>query len=72
MPKTTKFAKLRGRMIELGYTYNIMAKKLNVSMPTLSNKLNGKADWRHNEMCQIIKILGIKDDEINSYFFFSA
>lgn len=49
MPKT-RFKNLAAKLVEHGISYNDLAKKLNVSYKTITNKMNGQNYWRHDEM----------------------
>lgn len=64
-----KFNKIIGRMAELGYTQEKLAKEMNISQVSLSNKLNGKANFTWEELTLLIKILNIKDNEISDFLF---
>lgn len=62
-----KFAKLRGRIKEKGYTESSFADKLNISANTLRSKLNGKTQFKISEIKRIRFLLEI--DSVEEYFF---
>ena len=60
---------LKGRMREWRYTYRQLAKEMNCSSTTLSNKLNGIAYFDGKEIEKTCRILGIPAEDISKYFF---
>jgi transcriptional regulator with XRE-family HTH domain len=54
-------AAIQGRMRQLGYSQQEMAKWLSVDQSRLSQKLNGKRDWSQEEIATIAGILEIED-----------
>lgn len=64
-----KFNKIIGRMAELGYTQEKLAKEMNISQVSLSNKLNGNVNFTWDELALLIKLLNIKDNEISDFLF---
>ena len=61
------FAKLRGRMAEVGYSQRDMAKSLGISKATFSIKVNAKRDFTLTELRTMAKVLNIEDPK--AYFF---
>lgn len=63
------FQKLKGRMVEKGYSQEKLSSELNIALVTLNRKLNGVANFQWEELQKLIYLLEIKDDEIAEYFF---
>ncbi len=63
------FAKLRGRMVEKSITAEELAHQIGMARPALSLRLNGKRQFRLNEVEQIVTALGIPAEQIAAYFF---
>lgn len=51
-------AKLRGKIVEAGYTQRSLAKAMGIAENTLSNKINGKTSFDAQEITKICKLLG--------------
>ena len=66
---TLKYAKLRGAIRERLESEGVLAVKLGMSPVTLSKKLNGKTDWKKNEIEQTLEYLVIPRSEVYDYFF---
>lgn len=65
MPTNTR--KLRGKILEKGYTYQDIAKRLNISYQSFSNKVNNKTEFKASEILIICDMLDIADKD--GYFF---
>lgn len=63
------YQKLRGKIVEKFETQQAFAKKMGWSERTLSLKLNSKRFWKQPEISLASKLLGIKEEEIQEYFF---
>ena len=61
--------KLLGRMKELGFTQESLAKAVGISKGTLSAKLNSQYYFTTPEMVAICKVLKIAFKDIPLYFF---
>ena len=61
------FSRLKGRMVECGYSQVTLAKAIGISPATLSLKLNGKRDFTLTEMRTIVTVLHITNGD---YYFF--
>lgn len=61
------YDKLRGKIVEEGYTIRSLSEKSGIPISTLSNKINGLTEFKTSEIITISKILGIND--IKEYFF---
>ena len=66
---TYNYSKLLGRMREKNITQEILAKKIGLQPPTLSQKLNNKAKFKQAEISNICDVLDIDAKEIGGYFF---
>lgn len=63
------YNKLRGRIIEKYGSQVEFAKAMQWSERTLSNKLTGKSVWKQTDICKAICLLGLKECDIQVYFF---
>ncbi len=63
------FAKLRGRMVEKSVSAEDLAHQIGMARPALSLRLNGKRQFRLNEVERIVAALDIPADKIAAYFF---
>jgi len=63
------YAKLRGKIREVFGTQDAFAAAMGVSSVTVSQRLNGKAEWKTNEIAKACELLGIPLEEVASYFF---
>lgn len=62
-------SKLRGRIREKFGTQEAFADAMKMSHTTLSAKLNGKSEWKRQEIEDACRLLGISAEEIPLYFF---
>lgn len=67
IPET--FDKLKGRMKEMRYNQEQMAKELGISAASLNKKLNSVNAWHWNEIKTVIEVLDIPIDHLCEYFF---
>ena len=63
------YRKLKGAIIEKYESQSAFAKEIGISERTLSLKINGKIAWKQNEILRAIKALGLKNSDIQEYFF---
>ena len=63
------YSKLLGRMKERGYTQEKLAKEIGISIGTMSQKLNNKANFYQPEMQKICKALDIAGADVYAIFF---
>lgn len=64
------FSALRGRIIERFGTYAAFAAAIGMSRDALSCRLNGKIDFKPEEIYRIAdEVLDIPETEIRKYFF---
>ena len=64
-----KFAKLRGKIVEVFGTIGNFCEEVGLSQNLLSMKLNGKSDFTYDQIVAISNALGISSREIGDYFF---
>lgn len=64
-------AKLRGRIVEKGFTLTSFAKELGMSRPTLRSKITGLVEFKASEIMLICKVLEIPFNEVGLYFFYA-
>lgn len=63
------YSKLRGRMVEKGYSIKSLADKLPFSEWSLGMKLRGRFDFKQSEILAICRLLDIPSADIGLYFF---
>ncbi len=63
------YSKLRGKIVEKYVNQILFAKAMNWSERTLSQKINGKIPWKQTDICKAIELLGLSEDDIQTYFF---
>jgi DNA-binding XRE family transcriptional regulator len=63
------YSKLLGRIKELGFTQESLAKNIGIAKSSMCLKLSNKANFRHIEMFLICEALNIEVREIGVYFF---
>ena len=61
--------RLKGRMRELGIVQKDVADRLNISPPTVSQKLNGVRPMSLDEARKLAELLKIDSADFGSYFF---
>lgn len=59
---------LEMKMVERDYTYQKLARALNVSVTTLTNKVNHELDFKVGESVRIADILDLNKDEYLGIF----
>lgn len=62
-------SKLRGRIREKFSTQEAFAEAVGMANTTLSAKLNGKTDWKRQEIEDACRLLDISAADIPLYFF---
>lgn len=68
----TNTKKLKARMVEYGFTQKPIAKRLGISTQSFNYKLNGKLQFKGNEIAILCEILNIESNDIPEYFFVRA
>lgn len=63
------YSKLFGRMRELGFTQEKLAKTVGISECSMNFSLNNKRSFRQDEISKISDALGISAGKIEDYFF---
>lgn len=66
---STKYLKLKGKMMTEGYKADSFAEALGLDPSSLSRKLNEKSAWKDSEIMKACQVLNIPLDELHSYFF---
>lgn len=64
----TNSLKLKGRIIENGFTITSFSKELNMSKPTLSQKINNKIKFSQENIREISQKLNLTGEEIKEIF----
>ena len=63
------YSKLRGRIVEKGYTQGKLAETLGISEQSFSKKMQNKISFSTDDITIIASALEIVPEEIGSYFF---
>ena len=63
------YSKLRGKIREVFGTQEAFAEAIGMSTVSLSQRLNGKLDWRVSEIAMACKVLRIPLEDNAAYFF---
>ena len=63
------YSKLLGRMRELGFTQEKLAKAIGINESTLNAKINNKGYFNNNQIEKICEVLDISTVEIGAYFY---
>lgn len=63
------YAKLRGKIREMFVTQEAFAEAMGMSTVTMSQRLNGKVEWKTNEIAKACELLKIPLEEVALYFF---
>ena len=61
MSSNKKYSKLRGKIVEAGFSQRSLAKALGISKNTLNAKVNGRTPFNTDEIELICDKLGIRD-----------
>lgn len=61
--------KIKARMVEKDLTGQNLAKLMNLSEPTIYDKLNNKIEFKRSEIEKLCKILTIPALNVSEYFF---
>lgn len=65
----TNANKIRGRIIEQGYTFGSFSQAMGKSRPSINKKIRGDTEWTVAEIERACMLLKIDKDEITDYFF---
>ena len=63
------YRKLRGAIIGTCGSIGKCAEKLGIDRATLSTRLNGRSEWRADEIRKLTVLLSIPTEELHLYFF---
>lgn len=63
------YAKLLGRIKEVGLTQEKLSDEIGMSPSTLSQKLNSRVFFKQTEISDICQALSISGEQIGDYFF---
>lgn len=63
------YDKLKGRIKEIFDTQENFANAINISSASVNYKLNNKKNFTQNEIFNSIKVLKLKEENIQEYFF---
>lgn len=66
------YNKLRGKIREVFGTQAGFAEAMGMSNVSISQRLNGKLEWKTSEIVKACEVLGIPLDENATYFFTRA
>ena len=61
--------RLKGRIVEKGYTLSSFAEVLGLSRASLRNKMSGASSFRVSEVKKMCDLLDIEYSEVGNYFF---
>lgn len=61
--------RLKGKIIEAGFTQRALAAQMGMTKNTLNNKVNGKTPFNLDEAEKLCAILGIRDDAEKAQIF---
>ena len=61
--------KLKSCIVREGYTAEVVAEKVGLSNTAFSRKVNGRSEFRLNEIQALIKTLCLDNDEVVEIFF---
>ena len=64
--------RLKGKIMEAGFSQRALAAELRMSKNTLNNKINGRTPFNLDEAKQICDILGIHDDAEKAQIFLAG
>ncbi len=67
--KMTNTNKLKGRIVEKGYTLSRFSLEMGISRPCMRKKINNKTDFKASEIEKICTALEISNNELSEYFF---
>ena len=63
------YSKLRGKIREVFGTQEAFAEAMGISTVTISQKLNGKVEWKTSEIVKACELLGVPLADNAEYFF---
>lgn len=63
------FNKLKGKLVEMKFTYMEAAIAVGVSETSFVSKINGRSSWKREEMELLCKLLKIPLDQMHLFFY---
>jgi DNA-binding XRE family transcriptional regulator len=63
------YSKLKGKIVEVYGSQEKLAKVLDLSNQSMSNKMTNKVPFKTNEIEKLVELLGIDPQDIGVYFF---
>lgn len=66
---TFDYSKLKSKIIEMYGSYSNFTEKLDMLESLLLLKLSNKEVWEQNEICKLVQLLELKNEDIGIYFF---
>ena len=66
--KMTNTLKLKAKIMENGHTITSLAKKISLSKPALSQKINNKIKFSQNDIKNIVNELNLTGDDVKEIF----
>ena len=63
------YSKLKGKIVEVYGSQEKLAKILDISNQSMSNKMTNKVPFKTNEIEKLVELLGIDPQDIGVYFF---
>lgn len=63
------YSKLKGKIVEVYGSQEKLAKVLDLSNQTMSNKMTNKVPFKTNEIEKLVELLDIDPQDIGVYFF---
>lgn len=65
----TNINKLKGRIVEKGYSMSSFSEAVHISRPALRRRLTGIASFRASEIETVCRLLDIPRRDLTTYFF---
>lgn len=62
------FGLLRGRMTACGVTQEDLARRLLLSVASVSRRFSGREEWKLGECYDVLSMLDVPDKRISEYF----
>ncbi len=63
-------AKLRGRIVEMGYTLTSFTEKIGMSRQSFRDKIKGRVEFKASEIMAVSDALEIPYNDVGQYFFY--
>jgi transcriptional regulator with XRE-family HTH domain len=69
MVKMMAYSKLKGRIVEKFGTQKAFAEAIGLDVATINGRLNGRSQWRADEIAKACELLDIPLEYAHVYFF---